>query len=261
MKRAKSNAVIARNQQLLEQIKAIKIDHPLWGYRRIWSYLKYRQKVSVNKKRIYLLMKENQMLVTKDVRLKAKRGPMKPKPVANRPNQFWGIDMTKIKLASWGWLYLCIVLDWHTKEIVGYSLSLRSKTNDWLDALEMAINNRFPNGIHADLKEQLFLISDNGCQPTSQSFMMNCSILGIKQIFTTWSNPKGNADTERVMRTIKEDIVWCYDWDHPFNFQIALTKWISNYNTDFPHQALNNMTPNQFYESFKEQINNAPVLS
>lgn len=261
MKRAKSKAVIQRNQELLEQIKAIKIDHPLWGYRRIWSYLKYRQGITVNKKRVYLLMKEHNMLVTKLVRLKAKRGPIKPKPVANHPNQFWGIDMTKIKLASWGWLYLCVVLDWHTKEIVGYSLSLRSKTEDWLDALEMAVNNRFPNGIQANLKEQLFLISDNGCQPTSQRFMMNTSILGIKQIFTTWSNPKGNSDTERVMRTIKEDIVWCYDWDHPFNFQMALTKWINDYNTDFPHQTLNNMTPNQFYESFKEQNNNAPALS
>ncbi len=79
MKRAKSKAFIQLNQQLLEQIKVIKIDHPLWGYRPIWSYLKYRQKISVNKKRIYLLMKENQMLVTKLVRLKAKRGPMRPK--------------------------------------------------------------------------------------------------------------------------------------------------------------------------------------
>ncbi len=88
MKRAKSQAVIQRNLELLEQIKAIKTDHPLWGYRRIWSYLKFRQGVSVNKKRVYLLMKENQMLVTKQVRLKAKRGPIKPKPVATRPNQF-----------------------------------------------------------------------------------------------------------------------------------------------------------------------------
>lgn len=257
MKRAKSKAVIQRNQALLEQIKAIKTDHPLWGYRRIWSYLKYRQKVIVNKKRVYRLLKEHNLIVTPQTRLKAKRGPFKPKPVADRPNQFWGIDMTKIKLASWGWLYLCIVLDWYTKEIVGYSLSLRSKTDDWLDALEMAVNNRFPNGIQADLKEQLFLISDNGCQPTSQRFMMNTSILGVKQIFTTWSNPKGNSDTERVMRTIKEDLVWCYDWDHPFNFQVALTKWINDYNTDFPHQALNNMTPSQFNEAFNKE----PVLS
>jgi putative transposase len=256
MKRAQSLSVIKRNQTLLAQIQAIKTDHPLWGYRRIWSYLKYRQGISVNKKRIYRIMKEQQLIVTPQVRLKAKRGPMKPKPVADRPNQFWGIDMTKIKLASWGWLYLCVVLDWYSKEIVGFSISLRSKTDDWLDALQMAVNYRFPEGIKDNLKEPLFLISDNGCQPTSQRFMMNCSLLDIKQIFTTWSNPKGNSDTERVMRTIKEDIVWCYDWNNPFEFEVRLTKWINDYNTDFPHQSLNNMTPRECFEMFNQQ----PVL-
>jgi len=105
------------------------------------------------------------------------------------------------------------------------------------------------HGIKDTDKKQLFLISDNGCQPTSQRFMMNCSLLGVKQIFTTWSNPKGNSDTERVMRTIKEDIVWPYEWDNPFDFQVRLAHWIHEYNTDFPHQSLNNMTPTQFYES------------
>ena len=55
MKRAKSQAVIQRNQVLLQHIKSVKTDHPLWGYRRIWSYLKYRQGIPVNKKLIYLL--------------------------------------------------------------------------------------------------------------------------------------------------------------------------------------------------------------
>ena len=259
MKRAKSKSVIERNQSLLQEILAIKTDHPLWGYRRIWSYLKYRQGIPVNKKRVYRIMKEQNLLVYPEVRLKAKRGPIKPKPVASRPNEFWGIDMTKIRMNTWGWLYLTVVLDWYTDEIVGYSLSLQSKTDDWLNALEMATNNRFPSGIRESLKEQkLFLISDNGCQPTSQRFMMSCSLLGVKQIFTTWSNPKGNSDTERVMRTIKEDIVWPYDWDNPFEFEVRLAKWINDYNTDFPNQALCNLTPRQFYEKSigKELISN-----
>lgn len=254
MKRRRSQSTIQRDPQLLSMIKPIKADHPLWGYRRIWSYLKYRQEYPVAINRVHRLMKENNMLVTPQVRLKAKRGPVKPKPIASRPNQFWGIDMTKIRMATWGWLYLTVVLDWYTKEIVGYSLSLQSKTDDWLNALEMAVNNRFSYGIREAIKEQkLFLISDNGCQPTSQRFMISCSLLGVKQIFTAWSNPKGNSDTERVMRTIKEDIVWPYDWDNPFEFQVRLTKWVDDYNTDYPNQALGNLTPMQFYE---KSINN-----
>lgn len=254
MRRRKSQSVIERNQVLLEQIKALKTDHPLWGYRRVWSYLKYRQGIAVNKKRVYRIMKEAGYLVTKNYKLKAKRHSTRPKPHAHRPNEFWGVDMTKIRMATWGWLYLVVVLDWCTKEIVGYSLGLQSKTEDWLMALNQAVNSRFPKGIKESLKERLFLISDNGCQPTSQRFMQSCSILGLKQIFTTWSNPKGNSDTERVMRTIKEDLVWCYDWDNPFEFEIVLNQWIEQYNTDFPHQSLKNMTPNQFFKKQCELI-------
>lgn len=254
MKRAKSLSVKERNQELLAEIKSLKTDHPLWGYRRVWSYLKFRQGIQVNKKRVYRLLREHGLLVTPQTRLKAKRGPGRPKPRADRPDQFWGIDMTKIKLSGWGWLYLTVVLDWYSKEIVGYSLSLQSKTQDWLNALHRAVNSRFPLGIRRS-QEPLFLISDNGCQPTSQRFMSDCSTLGIKQIFTTWNNPKGNSDTERVMRTIKEDLVWPYDWADPFALEMALHHWINDYNRDFPHQALGNLTPRQFYESFllKEQ--------
>jgi thymidylate synthase ThyX len=69
MKRQKSQAVTQRNQALLDQIKELKTDHPLWGYRRIWSYLKYRQGMPVNKKRVYRLMKEAGYLVTKNYKL------------------------------------------------------------------------------------------------------------------------------------------------------------------------------------------------
>ena len=224
MRRRRAQSTIARDLELLSIIEPIKTDNPLWGYRRIWSYLKYRQEYSAGINRVYRVMKEHSLVVTKQERLRARRGPIKPKPIADKPNQFWGIDMTKIRMTTWGWLYLCVVLDWHTKEIIGYSLGLQSKTDDWLNALQMAVNDRFPSGIRESLKEQkLFLISDNGCQPTSQRFMMSCSLLGIKQIFTTWSNPKGNSDTERVLRTLKEDLVWTYEWDNPFDFEVALS--------------------------------------
>jgi len=252
MKRRTSQSVIEKNHDLLMQIKALKGDHPFWGYRRIWSYLKYRQGMVVNRKRIYRLMRVHDLLVTKDLRLKAKRGPLRPKPRAQHPNHIWGIDMTKIKIPTWGWFYLVVILDWHTKEVVGHSLSLQSKTRDWLAALDLAVQNRFPEGIQ-ESEIRLKLVSDNGCQPTSESFMKHCSILGIKQIFTTWSNPKGNSDTERFIRTFKEDAVWPYDWNDPFAFIDWTDHWMKQYNEDFPNQALNNLTPKQFNENHSQK--------
>ena len=58
MKRKKSLSVIERNRPVLSFIQSIKAEHPLWGYRRCWAYLYYRQGLMVNKKRIYRLMKK-----------------------------------------------------------------------------------------------------------------------------------------------------------------------------------------------------------
>ena len=70
-------------------------------------------------------------------------------------------------------------------------------------------------------------------------------MVNIQKIFTTWNNPKGNADTERFFRTLKEDLVWINDWAIPFDFQSDFESWISLYNTDFPHQSLRYLTPQQ----------------
>jgi len=253
MKRKKSLKRIERDQPILALIRDIKVDHPFWGHRRIWAYLRFHYDLKIGKNRVYRLMREHGLLVKQNLRLIAKRAAYKPKPKATRPNQFWGIDMTKIKLKDFGWLYLHVVLDWYTKEIVGYSLSLQSKSSDWLLALDKAVNNRFPQGA-ATKTEELFLISDNGCQPTSEKFMSACRTLGIKQIFTSWNNPKGNADTERVMRTIKEDLVWPKDWDNPFAFEAAFAHWVDCYNHAFPHQSLAYTTPALFFKSYLETL-------
>lgn len=250
--RNQSKRVIERNEAVIAAIRELKAEHPFWGYRRIWAYLKFRQGWEVNKKRIYRLMKQHSLLVTDTRMLKAKRYSNRSKPRADRPNQFWGTDMTKIKLDSWGWVYLVIVLDWYTKEIIGYSLSMTSKTQDWLDALHQAVQKRFPEGIK-ESENNVSLISDNGCQPTSLRYMQTCSDLNLKQIFTTWCNPKGNADTERIMRTIKEDLIWVKDWDNPFELATSLEKWVNNYNTDYPHQSLKHLTPCQCYEKYKKE--------
>ena len=161
--------------------------------------------------------------------------------------------MTKIMVASWGWLCLNVVVDWYTKKIVGYYLSCRSKTKDWLQAVEKAVNQQFPEGI-METKKEVRLVSDNGSQPTSIRFMKTCSLLGIKQIFASYNNPKGNADTERVIRTLKEDLVWPNDFQTPFELQKALDKWIKDYNEDYPHSSLNYKTPTEFEELYYKNL-------
>ena len=248
MKRQESAAVNERNSLLVERIKALKADHPYWGYRRIWAHFKYIDGLEVNKKRILRLMQKHQLLVKGRAHLKALRTAMKSKPRPTRPLEWWGIDMSKVMVEGFGWMYLVVVLDWYTKKIVGYYAGLECRSHHWLEALDEAVNREFPNGV----KEQdLSLMSDNGSQPTSLAFMKSCREMGIKQAFTSYNNPKGNADTERVFRTLKEELLWLREWHSPFELADALGNWISNYNQSYLHSSLAYRSPLQVQEEYK----------
>ena len=128
------------------------------------------------------------------------------------------------------------------KKLLSVNPSLTSKSSDWIDTLNEAVNVQFPNGIR-EAEWLPHLVSDNGCQPTSKAFNNACRELGIEQIFASYSNPKGNADTKRVIRTLKEDLVWPREFDIVQAFAAALKQWVKDYNEDFPHSALNYETP------------------
>jgi len=201
--RKPSYSVTLRNECLLKMIKDIKAEHPFWGYRRVWAYLRYIDGLIVNKKRVYRLMRENNLTVKPNTRLIAKRVTERPKPRPDRPKEWWGIDMTKV-MSNTGWVYVVIVLDWYTKKIVGHYSGKQARTREWLEALNKALNKEYPQGVR---ENKLKLISDNGSQPTSLRFMKACSNLDIQQVFTSYNNPKGNADTERMIRTIKRTLL------------------------------------------------------
>jgi len=196
-------------------------------------------------------MRENKLLVP-ETKHKAKRENYPTKMRAKRPNEIWGIDMTKVMIENFGWIYIVIVIDWYTKKIVGYNNRLQSKTSDWLDALNLALITEFCDGVRG---KNLKLLSDNGSQPTSTRFIAECGNLDIKQIFTSYNNPKGNADTERVIRTLKEDCVWPYSFTKVADFEEKLNDWIKNYNEDFPHSSLGYKTPCECYaEYYKNEV-------
>jgi putative transposase len=67
--------VAARNAALLERIRNLKAEHPFWGYRRIWAYLRYVDGLVVNQKRVYGVMKAADLLVRPNPKLRARPIP------------------------------------------------------------------------------------------------------------------------------------------------------------------------------------------
>jgi putative transposase len=183
---------------LVEKIKAIKTEHPFWGYRRVHAWLKFREGMKINQKRVRRIMKEHNLMANQTIH-RAKRATQRSKPRAEQPRQFWGIDMTKFMVHSLGWVYLVVVRDWFTKKIVGWDIS---------------------------------------------KGMAN---LGIEQIFTSYDNPKGNADTERVMRTIKEEVIWLNEFESLQEAKEVIGDWSKNtYNRLYLHSALGYRSAEEF---------------
>lgn len=248
IKRQESAAVIERNRPIAARIKELKVDHPFWGYRHVWAYLKYVDGLDVNRKRVLRLMQKHHLTVKPDTKLKAVRAPKRSKPKPTRSLQWWGIDMTKVMVEGFGWMYIVVILDWYTKKIEGYYAGMQCKSCHWLEALDEAVNREFPDGVR---EQGLHLMSDNGSQPTSMAFMKACHAMGIKQAFTSYGNPKGNADTERVIRTMKEELLWLREWHSPFELTDALGKWVDYYNKEYLHSTLGYKSPERFIEEYK----------
>lgn len=234
---------LAADNVLVILMRQIKDAHIFWGYRRVWAWLRFRSGVVVNQKRVRRLMKEHGLMVPRNIH-KAKRTSQRSKPRPSRPGQIWGMDMTKFTVDGLGWVYLVIVLDWYTKKIVGWDMALRSKTAEWRRALDMAIDREFPQGVR---DQGLNLVSDNGSQPTSVAFMRATGELGINQIFTSYNNPKGNADTERVIQTIKQELIWVNEFGGYEEARDKFERWVArDYNQLYLYKKLGYRSPEEF---------------
>ena len=73
--------------------------------------------------------------------------------------------------------------------------------------------------------------------------MKACRTLDIHQVFTSYNNPKGNADTERMIRTLKEECLWLKEWQNPFEFMNDFKGWAEDFNTSYLHSTMGYKTP------------------
>jgi putative transposase len=160
------------------------------------------------------------------------------------------MDMTKFIIPGLGWAYLVVVLDWFSRKVLGWQLSLRCRTQEWRDALEDAMLQEFPHGGRGP---GLKLVSDNGCQPCSRSFLKVTATLDIEQIFTSFNNPRGNAETERFMRTLKEELLWLEEFAGLDEVHEKLSLWIDFYNTRYLHSALGYKSPQEYERLYQEE--------
>ena len=224
-------------------------DKPAYGYRRVSWWLWRKQGLTVNGKRVLRVMRERGLLVAPR-RLRARRQKEWGRVIAEAPNQVWQSDMTKVWAgANVGWAYLVSVIDCCTREIVGWDLSLRCRTQEAIAAVERAVLQAMADGSRGS---GLVLTTDNGTQFTSTRFVETLSRLGITHRRTAYNHPEGNGLIERFHRSLKEEEIWLNEYRSLAEATESIARWINEYNHDRPHRALRNRTPREARAGFAQ---------
>jgi putative transposase len=236
-----------------EQIVTACGEKLAYGYRRVTWWLQRKEGLCVNRKRVLRVMRERGLLV-RSRRLRARRRREWGRVEASEPNQIWQSDMTKIWAGpTVGWAYLVSVIDCCTREIVGWNLSNRCRTEDALAAVEGSVLHRLPAGSRA---AQVTLTTDNGTQFTSTRFIETLNRLGITHRRTAYHHPEGNSYIERFHRSLKEEEVWTAEYRGVEEARAGIARWIEEYNHDRPHRGVGNRTPHEAYLAFATVLNN-----
>src|SRR5467141_1288771 len=218
-----------------------------YGYRRVAWWLQRNKGLPVNRKRVLRVMRERGLLV-RARRLRARRKKEWGRVEAAEPNQIWPSDNAE----GWGGPgaglgYLVSVIDCCTREIVGWNLAHRCRTEDALAAVEQAVLERLPEGSR---EARLTLTTDNGTQFTSSRFLETLGRLGVTHRRTAYHHPEGNSYIERFHRSLKEEEVWTAEYRTLEEARTSIARWIEEYNHDRPHRGVENRTPHEAFLAF-----------
>jgi len=170
----------------------------------------------------------------------------------NRAEQVWASDITYIRTSE-GFMYLSLITDVYSKQIVGYQLSDNLKVINCITALKMAIKNRnYP-------ERSLIHHSDRGIQYCSPDYIETLESNHIGISMTTKHDPYENAVAERINGTIKNefDLVDRLPDQKQAEREINKTIWV--YNNVRPHDSCNYLTPHETHRKESIKLKKWPI--
>jgi putative transposase len=229
-------------------IKDVIRKHPTWGYRMIAGQLRY-DGYQVNEKRIYRVMRENDLVIHR-----RKRGPQTTDSThrygrypnllrsltVDHPDQVWCADITYIHMGT-RYVYLAVLLDVFTRSLRGWHLGKHLDTGLVMKALRPALQQRCPEIHH----------SDQGIQYAAHDYVDLLRSFEIQPSMSATGRPTDNAFVERVIRTIKEEEVYLNEYtDFTMAYQ-SIGHFIDVvYQTKRIHSSLGYITPADYESAY-----------
>ena len=152
-------------------------------------------------------------------------------------NQVWSTDITYIRMAQ-GFVYLVAVMDWHSRFVLSWSLSVTMELDFCLEALA----NAFRRGGRPEIFN-----SDQGSQFTSEKFTGQLAAREIAISMDGRGRCMDNIFIERLWRSLKYEEVYLKDYSLVTEARSNIGKWFRFYNHERLHQSLGYRTPAAVY--------------
>ena len=155
----------------------------------------------------------------------------------DRPNQVWAVDITYIRLLK-GFCYLVAIMDWFSRYVLSWELSVSLEVDFCLDALDEALLLGKPEIFN----------SDQGSQFTSKDFTDRLKDAGIQISMDGKGRVFDNIMIERLWRSVKYEEVYLRDYENVLVARESLRKYFIFYNELRRHQGLKGLTPLEAYK-------------
>jgi len=236
------------NDALLVHIKAVHAESKgEYGWPRVWKKL-LAQGIRVSKDRVQQLMKLHGIRAKTKRRFKVTTDSNHSLPVAPdllqrdfspaRPDQVWTTDITYIWTDE-GWLFLTVILDLFSRQVVGWSMQPHMRTELVSDALRMAWFRRRPEA-------GLIVHSDRGSQYCSRDFQDLLKGYGMRSSMSRRGNCWDNAPTESLWGSLKRARILGQRFATRREAMDEVIDWLSFYNHSRLHSTLGYVSPMQF---------------
>ena len=242
---------------IMRRMDELHLDYPFAGSRMLRDLL-LGEGVQIGRAHVITLMKR--------MRIEAiYRRPNTSKPApghkihpyllrglsVDRPDQVWAMDISYIPMKR-GFVYLAAVIDWHTRRVLAWRVSISMEVDFCLEAVEEAMAR------HG--KPEIFN-TDQGSQFTSSAFTGLLADKGIRISMDGKGAWRDNVFVERLWRSVKYEEVYLRAYDSVAEARARIGHYLDFYNRKRPHSSLGARTPDQAYFHHQSQAQPQPMAA
>ena len=235
---------------VMRRIDELHLNYPFAGSRMLRDLLR-AEGIEIGRERVATMMKR--MDITAIYR---RPNTSKPAPghkiypyllrnlAVARPDQVWAMDISYIPMAR-GFVYLAAVIDWCTRRVLSWRVSITMEVDFCLAAVEEALGKYG--------KPEIFN-TDQGSQFTSAAFTGLLADNAIAISMDGRGSWRDNIFVERLWRSVKYEEVYLRAYDSVAEARASLGRYLDFYNRKRPHSSLDARTPDQAYFDHLPQV-------